>query len=1083
MAPWRIDEQSDGQRDPMLGQRSHEPAHVGSPPGGGGHVGRAAHWLRGLARQHFALLLLLLVDAVVAWLAFSSLPVGKGVWAWGDLPGFYVSGGIPSGWVGSLSIYPLAVGLASQALGQTLGENLVYLAVFILPSLGIYAFLSSLSQRKLLCCATAVTFGTVLSPIYVSAFTGGAFEYGLFILFGFLAFRYAWLAGSGSAILNASLSGLFFGLSLTQLGGQSGLEYFGAAVQGLYLLPILAWSFIRQRQAHSPSAIPMVGAFFATVVGATAPIIVNAVMLGHSLVGSPTRTAAVHAFVFSNVAFTYQHTNVASLLFDSPFVLPNLSWQPAAIAFWIALVTAAITLGTLAACWLRNERRWLARAFLAVFVIAVLWGWGVGSGSLLPTFTYIPILQFLDNPFPLLVMLTIPLPVFLILGIEGLDDLAQSAPSPDANLGERSDVLATVRAWAWGLPRHLRIRDTRREVLAAVVVFLVGMLVFVSFAPNLGANASTSPGAAGSPIYSPAGLTEVGSWYASQHPAPKGSFLVFPNTPSMYPKDWAVFPRSQAWAVPYAQDVDNASYNTSRYYSVISLLAQGDADAFALQSGIAGVEYVAVLNLSGPVVLSSSAIGQPELLASNVSSLRSTLEGSGDFVPALQTPAVSLLRNTRYLASPATAGQIISFSGPTTARILNVSANALLDSNFSDPAQVLDWDRYPQANVTPGPNSTAQLIVNGSSPLPYANFAGVINLSLVRAFENASLGRSLSPDISFDPSGVALTLRVSAGVDLPAGTSLQLFVYWYNSSAPGPLFSEFASDYLGEYSATKVLTAANISIPSDALSARLFFYAVGSPGFGAAKVLLSSPSVQASLAASDYSQNATVQVDAAGDLVASAGLPPDSLPLAYPYALAAATPQRLGLPVAAVYPAVGALTITGRSDIVANLSLWDTWIAPGSDFSLLLSGLTVTASTLSANGSSGPACNVPAGLPLLCLFRFGVQAKPPLDVNFTVSGRTSLSLLTIVAWPTVGVGSGTTSLPLPIGFLDIRWSVNQSEISRVASQAWQPLPDWAIEVIGWTPFACLVAILTLVGLQYLGLLTRITNAITRGPRR
>jgi hypothetical protein len=983
--------------------------------------------IHGLRASALPLLALVCLDSVLGVVLLRGVSLTRGMLIMGDLPGFYYNPGVNGSWITNLALYPLTEQLAADLLGRVIAHNLVYVFDVFLPSFGCYALLQTIAPRRWLAVAVSFTFTTFVNPLTVSNFTGGGWFYFGWAFFSFLAIALAWRAVCHPDLpVYAIGSGVAVGLSIVQMDGYSGVQYFGPVLVFGIIGPLYLYGLVRSYPRLRQSGICL-ASFVASFVLVSLPVLIKGYSTNLAATSSQAQVAGIGEYVIGSIAFTFRQYGAFNAIMDGPLVATYTAWTVPFSIPWFLLVLLALLGGVYTFLRRRDSIRWLALILLVEYLAVSGSIWGIQNGVLIPVFRYIRLLDFMDNPVGFLYAQFLLLPPLAYLGADSLSQRLVVIPTrirvaspPQLPAPPNSKSLTIVVIRGRRVPPHYR------ECLAVLVILCLASATCVQFASNLSQKLQNAPSTQGVSPYTPLDFSQIQTWYIHTAASGAGKILGLPDSFAVYTKFWGFIPMDRLYVIPSLENLLNDSYNVAQFVAVMDLLSTGQVNAFAAALGIAGVEYVLLYNGTNTTTIVPNYLSTPSMTVPTAF-LWAALAGSRAFLSLPLSPSLTVFQDIDYI-SPGTPITSVTSYGFGAARSISLFSRELLaEDQVDNSSQVASWIRYPAASVQVVPGTGTELNVNSSASQPYVEFAGAVNISNRSATEPLSLG----PNLSVDASELAETYVAHANFSIPEGYGLDIFVAWYNdSSLPGTLFPEDGLTLVGAYNSSESAGGGSVAIPAFAREARLYFYGYALGATGVGSITISSASFDLDVNAPVAVANSTIQLLSANRLESSGMLPNGTLLLIAPFEIASVDPLPPGLiEIAAVSP----LEIFNKSLSRVSFSPSDLCRTgcPGSatiaPFLLGFASSSLTVRTY-FNGIASGVFGLPAGNFTLPFESASTTGSATWSAEFAGNAVLLLGGAAIIGTST-GPGSSVV-VPLPIGLLTVSFGATGPTFDR-----------------------------------------------------
>jgi hypothetical protein len=818
------------------------------------------------------------IDLLLVAVYLRPFLTAPGALVYGDLAAVYTYGGVQERWILTASVYQAVEQAAAGLAPWPTVQNGLYVATFVLPSIGIYWFVELFTRHKPLAGVVAVVLGTVLNPVFYGDLIQGGQEYGLWLLFTFLGLRFLCqsLLHDNRRLWEPAVGGVLFGLASSQSFGQTGMATGAVLLTGPTVLGILAYDWVRSRGGPAGRrALAGIGLFLAAYAALLTPLLFADLTQANGVLATASQTAALSAKTFGNIAYTFRPYGAAAALFAvPPSPTPTGYTAPLSIG-WAAVVLLSLAGGMIGCLVQRGVRRWLSAIFLGSFLGFALYIVGLSSGGLLPLYAGVPPLDLLDGPDLLVYAEYTSLPFLLVVFFDWTLSPSARAWAERLRIWWRSRATPSRSrsVQRWSVDRPSPSRAGQRVVAVAVVAVLV-ILVLGSAYPVLGdleGRVDTNPSVAPDLPYAPSSaLGAIRAWYDGAAPTLRGFVLPLPDDGHGYGAVQGVIPLSELWVVPlYANDLV-AGYNTTAYVEVMGSLANGSVTAWATQIGIAGVEYVVLSPLEASVAIAPSYLpGAPGPV--NFTELKGWLDGSPELSVVYQGAGVSIYSDRAFVASGQVAAGAAAFSAaPPRATVAAVPA--LPAGGFQQ------WNIWPPSRSHVEPNGSVLLNVNYSASPDY------VVLWAPLTAENNTTGTG--GNVSLDPLYHRTNFQFADVVEIPTDARLQAYVAWYNTSHPASLFTWFAETDLSVTGSGADTVVGNLTPPVGTAGARVVYTAFPNAPGTDTDLLAQPPVASATVTTLNLSEDVSADVATASALATDGVLAPGSMELVYPIGLA-----------------------------------------------------------------------------------------------------------------------------------------------------------------------------------------------------
>jgi hypothetical protein len=779
----------------------------------------------------------ILVDAniVIFLLLFRDLNWGAGMLAYGDLPGIYTYPPINPSLIGGLVFYPLAQTILSYSTGPFAAQNIVYLSSLFIPSFGFYWIGMQLRIRLPVALAAAVIFGTPIDPIFSQNFLNGSFQFGVLVLLITLALGFLIRAlRNPDGSFNLVMAGILWGLAVTSSGNVGGTFEYTAAILATAMLSPYALFVVASRLTDSWKRIfKRCSQILVPLVCVTLPVWAAGWANYASLNTKSGQLNYISDFVAGNVLYTFAPYRLASALLNAPLSVSSAGvWGVGDVLGWTALVLGILVVSILLSLRSRYRLKWIARIALLQYLLIVILMAGLSTGALLGLYRLLPVLGFIDNPTFLLYLAAISLGVMFMVSMDGAADSLLFHPqigSALSAIGSRARTRSSrVTIIALHPPTN---RDRSLFRLCCLGIVAVAVLAStVSVSPNLAAQLSNSPWTFGESPYVPGYFAELHQWYESSGDSGRANILLLPDSYLAYTQVSSFVPLSRLWFIPYLGTYLNSSVNATQLISVMSLAAGGATTSFGEAMAIEGIRFVILETDVSAVTLVPSYLEYPGVsVARNLvwSTLNSTpnlkLSWSDshfvvynlttDWTASDRVPDLVVSLGN---AAPANNSSALSYPTVIQHGLLTSPEPGTNGTNFSE------WNHWPDYGVSREPNGSISMDVNGSSSIPYALFAGGIDVSAARNYSATPVSQNT---VSFNASYLTAIQIVNISVLVPARVYFAVYVFWYNQTGNPSLYSEFSISHIANLSEGTHVVALPFNLTPGASFARLYLYA------------------------------------------------------------------------------------------------------------------------------------------------------------------------------------------------------------------------------------------------------------------
>jgi hypothetical protein len=1021
------------------------PSDDGPPPedrpaGRVGGVGRLSRFVHGavgegspLRRPYLlTLLVLVLADLVLAAVFLRPFLPGPGPLVFGDLPAIYTYGGVDPHWVLTLSLYQASEQLLALAIPWTTAQNVVYVATFLLPSLGIYYFLAPFTRFPALAGVVAFSTGTIVNPVFISDFVRGGEEYGLWLLFAFLGFGLlcAPPVRGSTRWWEPVAAGLCFGLSSTQTFGLTGVDTAGVLLSGPPLVGVLLYRLARTwegtgRRRSVLEVLTFLGAYGILL----APLVLSDLTQTGTVLGSASQTAFLASHAVGNAQYTFRPYGFAAALLTLPPTATASGYTVVLVPLWVAIVILSLIGSAWTFASQQGPVKWLSGIFLLSYLGFAGILAGVNSGAFLPVYRSVPPLDLFDGPdlfvYAQLLCLPFLFLAFLLLVVERplhLPTFLRLAP-PAPVAGTPGDPSAASPHGRWS-----PARAPSTSTVAVLLALFLAAAVIASAAPadqSLRATMFQNPAVYPDSPFAPASLVSVRDWYASANPAVSGFVLPLPDDYLSYSAFEGVVPLPRMWIVPLYAPQLAAGYNTTAYVEVMDSLANGSVSLWAAQIGSAGVQYVVLQDRMANIsVVPSYLDGGPGPVP--YSTLVTELTTDPDFVRTFDGGGVSVFLDRLFLGAGSSSPGLSTFA-PSPAPVTVASGAGLPGGGFSN------WSLWPPGQTNVRPNGSASIQVNTSASPDYVVLWGGLLGASPEPATNASTNQSVGLNVTY--AQVRYTFQDRLVV--PNGTRLQAYAAWYNSTDPASLFAWVTTTNIGDYYAGVANISADLTVPAGAVLGRVIYTAFPDAPQVSSSIYATAPTAVRTVSTLNLSTDGDAEYEVSQALTQVAAMPNGSTFLFTPSAQNLAPSFPAGAYETSIAPAgafdpqeapVFAVPLQpGRFPVASYASETDS-------AGLLLTGTVSSAGSLAltVGGSTQSLSVVPGRLD--AWFRLSTSDLGEIG-SVSLEGNLTLGLLGLVLGSTslTGGSAAPLSIGLPIGSVSGSLGPNGLRIASVTT--------------------------------------------------
>lgn len=1030
-----------------------------------------------LLERYRAPLVLIAASIVLTVLAFRDLPLWSSYLTFGDLPGFYNYPPLNVTNLLTFYLYPLTEQSAGLLVGAGLAHNLMFVLSFFLPPIGIYTFLRQLIKRRMVAVGISIVTGSILNPVQLSILFGGGYEYGLWLFFSFvsLAAVFRGLRRIGvlserddraararvsplgtsrpvySSLTDFAVGGLLFGLSVTSSGSYNGLAMALPLFVGIPLGSKLLGVASFRRLAY-PFAT-----FVFAALGTMASWIAVAASSGIGIAASSSSALSyAREYAFSSISFTFQSTGPAYAL---------LNGFPAEA--WAAIVIAAVIGGILGLSPNAPDAIRIASFasvlsfFVGALMIVFLWS-GVATSQYVDT----PGLGSLDSPVFFRYMETISLPAMLLPFVDRASRLVGlPIRFRTAEMSGESNVHATDECHSAPVALSLAFARPGRTASTFVVVCVLVACGVASSASLLADVPGEIQSQEGSIYYAPASFASIHTWYTQSNLTPGGYVLVLPDTLTAYNEVSAFVPSIYILDPPLLASALYTGYNETLFYDMMVLLAGGQASAFGNISGVAGVNYILILNQSREIQLAPATGSQPAL-GVDLQQLEGNLSAAHSFLEVINGDGFIVYRNANFLQTYTRPESVTRFENPNYLVANNTSSLVVHNSSFSEPANYSKtWGSYLSTNVQFNTNGTFALDAYSNSTVP--NTLLWLNLP-----SGATEGVNGSPAFNESLSEAMYHITISATVS--PGLALSAWIYWYDTHDPANFFSQVNVTTLKTNSVWGEPINESIEAPAGAVLGRLVFQDSLDSSVVSGSALIRSLSVYYQSVPERVAQDTLLQTSIYSALVTTGLMSSTSLFLPYPL--------NSGVAQTDVQSALSSLVVAPLSEfyngrtqsIVINLT-----------FARSVSSILSNSSVLFVTAQLGPnsSINVTSGGEAfqiaeprtgeVLLYHRVVGSSSAWPVEISTLGMVTVGVIGGYMGPTNDSSTLSATVSLPRGHLQVLVHSGSYQVTRNSEGQFNILNTW------WGPVVSTLSILTVSLILVVLLIDRSGNRGTR----
>ncbi|MEM3192441.1 MAG: hypothetical protein QW292_10215 [Candidatus Parvarchaeota archaeon] len=742
----------------------------------------------GLAKELSALIL---VDLLIAFLLLRWLFPFKGMLVYGDLGPLY--GFSPINLVALLQLRLTAFEqLFSLLIGPILAQNVFFLALFFLPSIGILLILRETSEDFIVNLILSVSLGTILFPLIFSEFLGGGWEYFTWAFFVFISLKYLIrLAREQKTFTkNLYLSAIFYAISI------SASNFFPI---GLYLsFPLILLMLFPKLDSvkQVKISIKRVGVF--TLISALISIftIFHDISFDRGYLSSQYAITQATNYVLGNMRFEFSVYSIPSGILGGVWGGPLFGFFTG--DFFYILSLCAIFGGFLAFRF-RSDHSWVLGRFLLIYLLYGSFIIALINRQVQEFYVSIKLLDDLEYPSFFLWAQAITLPLliqnFVIVsartlrgGVTKYDDEPHEGnfKAPDKRNYRNSQV------WRRSFKKLKDILRSERSYKTAIIGIILLLLIandltYISHVSQDFTKAQGEP-------YIPQGLLSVHNWYVSEQQNISGLILVLPSYDNYYlDAAYAALPSNIVFNT-VQNGAPKPGYNYSIYDNIYSLPLYNYSQAYAYDLSKLGIQYLILYKFPGSAEITAGG------LTSSYNFLLNFLQSSNSFEEVYNASLFTIFKDKLFfvnvnqsfkiwgenLLNPSMYGSYLSSEVSQNNDVFNLTGPYSSSIRFT----LVDFTMHHE-------NGTMSQFSNGTLPItnPVANISYIFNVSILGVHNSTLCGSA----------------------------------YYYNTSSPSSFYSEFSVQTLFEYSqSTAKLESSELNIPTGIKLLRIILYAAGS---------------------------------------------------------------------------------------------------------------------------------------------------------------------------------------------------------------------------------------------------------------
>ncbi len=734
---------------------------------------------------------LLIADGFLSLFLFITIPAAKGMLVYGDLPPFYFSNTTFIYALGQLHLYYLLDYVLSLVIGPSLAQNMVFLVSFSLPSIGLYSFLIVVYRRHLPALITALLLGTVINPLLLGMVIGGGYEYNMWLMFFFLFLRYYYIAIiKVDSYRIFSLAAIFFGLSI-----YSSLGYIGFLIGGpVALIFIFGFTFFSGKNLKFVSKGFTVFVFVALIIFSS--FFLQGLINYLGILNSPSRIMAVNTYVIANVIYTFRNMGFLTSILGG---VHSIFWSS------FVIVSFILTLFFIFSSKKSMGKRLVEASLITYFMISIMI-FLISNGTLLPLFRYVYLIDPLDNPVFFEFMQLIPLTIIVSYSFNKilmyLQGLINGVSKENKGITNKINASETRIKNIKGKNEHsIKVSQWFLVILACLILTLPVLSLqqgFSNFQKNF--NSVTTNVNSGK-IYAPTYFNALHQWYLNIPHNKSDLILLLPYSNTWLSLAEGYLPPQSIWNIPYLGNSYSNEYNVSLIYEVMKSASSGHMKDFSIELGLSGVSHILLLNTTQNYELTPTYINTVPSLLSNYTTLTNELLSSGYFKLESKTLNYTILRNLNYVNQSTKLSNAVRIRGVENLKTKKISEN--LNFSLLKPEE---FGSYLSSNVKIM-NDTAQMMApNGTYTTLWLNlnFTAPSNPPYPMFF-----------DRSFD---VEYNLSIYGAND-----SFSATIFWYNTSTPDQLYSEFSQTAIQKFGEGSGNYSRSFDSPPCAKLARLVF--------------------------------------------------------------------------------------------------------------------------------------------------------------------------------------------------------------------------------------------------------------------
>ena len=770
---------------------------------------------------------LLLIDAILAVALFRQLDLQGGLLAYGDLHGVYTYPPVNSTFVWQLNLYYWIQASIALVTGPFIAQNATYVGSLFLPSFGLVWIASWLRVRVSTAIVAAVAFGTPVDPILTQNFLNGSLELAPLLFLSLVSMGFILRARHTHELsLNLALAGVFWGIAIVTTTDVQ-FQITATLMSGFLIAPLLLMVLLEEASLGKwwVSLRGVLGCLAATLV-VSLPVWANTAAQYLQVTGKSGQLSTVTAFAVGNAQYTFRQYGIANALLNAPVVITSSGvWTAAPDLPWMLFVSLVLAGAVLVAVRQKAAHRPIIITQLCQYVVLVLAISGISSGTLLPVYSAVPALGFIDNPTYLIYLEAVLLACLFLTSVEQLASL----------LARRLRISRRQVAGSKGTQDYVALlvlpsrgSDRKRAYAVAMVTFVVlASLSCLVLAPNLaGSQLNDSVYTAGESPYAGPYFLSLHQWFVSTASSDSSDILFLPDSSNSISQVSAFIPTSSLWYIPYKANLLDPSINVSQFEMIMNYLASDELQSFQHALTLQGVHYVVIDLDYQSLTLVPTYLNSTGLSISTIQA-EAALNGTAGLTETWSTSHFVIFSNLGVGVSDGAYPGLVSLHGNTAGNslITRGAISSPLPGNGS--AAFANWGHWPTSGVYWNGNNSVAMTVASTRSVPYSLMYDSMNLTQLRNISSTVSGNTT---VSFDPSTFSTNYTFQVRAEVPFGVELQVLLFLYNSSNDPPLYSQYAVETL----ATATNEMLNLTIPfspdPQAAFARFYLYSFLSPG-------------------------------------------------------------------------------------------------------------------------------------------------------------------------------------------------------------------------------------------------------------